>query len=396
MRILPLALAATLLAACGEGASLPWERIASGEAASPAIWAVSTEPTLEIGVLSGDEAHQLHRVTSVARLPDGGVAVANGGSGEIRMFDARGGFVRSSGKHGDGPGEWRGPDRVRVLGADTLLVVDGSLRREGFVDLEGVYLGGSPMRDDVVFPSDHWIHGRFLVDSPLRPEERGVVIPALERMGADSGAVRLARVTSGGRIWTTPWTTTDAPVEWTIHDLDGRPVAHLTTPAGFEVHDQGPDWVLGVGRDSLDVEYARLLSMDRKGDRYDPAALARAVEASREPPPTFHRVSAGTHPDVSAAVRHLAMAQEVHYSERMTYAVSFDSLAAGLRPPLHLPEGVAFEPLRAGTDGWMARLVRNGGREGCMISYGRFRVLGVTSGAVICWADAADGGPAIR
>jgi len=44
----------------------------------------------------------------MARLADGGVAVADGGSQEVRFFDADGDFVRSVAGPGGGPGESTG------------------------------------------------------------------------------------------------------------------------------------------------------------------------------------------------------------------------------------------------------------------------------------------------
>ncbi len=55
-------------------------------------WAVDPEPVLSIGTFAGDSLYQLFRVQGAARLPDGRIAVANGGSGEIRVYDARRGI----------------------------------------------------------------------------------------------------------------------------------------------------------------------------------------------------------------------------------------------------------------------------------------------------------------
>lgn len=349
-------------------------------------WTVGSEALLRIGVVEGESPYQLHRVTGAVRLPDGGVAVANAGSGEIRFFDASGRFLRASGRRGDGPGEWRGPDRVRLLDGDTLLVLDDRLRREGRVSTDGRFLGGAPMRDDVVFPSDQWLHGRFVVDSPLPPERRGIVVPALGRMGADSGSARLARVTAGARIWTTAWEGRDAPTEWIVHDLEGREVARVATPARFQLHDQGEDWIVGVVRDSLDVEYVEILPLDRGGEAYDPGALRRAAAESGEPPPLFNRVAPSTSPDLNSAMKQVASLQEIHYAEHLTYTVDLEVLSMAFRPRFQLPEGVAFEPLRADRDGWMARLVGREDGQGCLLSYGRFGLVGVPAGTVICWA----------
>lgn len=387
-RTIALALVATAMTAgCSERASDTASAVAD-------VWRVGEEPELQIGIAAGDEPYQLHRVTSAARLGDGGVVVANAGSAELRFFDSAGRFVRAVGRRGDGPGEWRGPDRVRRLEPDSLLVLDTELGRRDVLAGDGSRQGGTPIRSDVIFPWDHWVHGPFVVDSPLAPEERGIVARALDRIAGDgeSDAARLARVTPAGRIWATDWVSENEPVDWAVYDLDGRRVALVTTPARFELYDQGEDWVLGVQRDSLDVEHVVLYPLDRMDSPYEEDALARAVQGWVGPAPSpLARVSPAAYPDLNSGLKRLASLQEIHYSQRFTYSTSLDSLlttGTGMSSPL--AEGVAFEPLRAGPDGWAARLVRDG--DGCMITYGRFGLLGVRSGSVLCWGRAAEGG----
>jgi hypothetical protein len=357
-----LLLAIPLTVGCADRVSVGDDSTAEGPT-ELAVWSVGEEPRLEIGVVEGDEPYQLYRVSSSARLPDEGVVVANTGSGELRFFDATGRFVRAVGRRGDGPGEWRGPDRVRLTGPDSLLVLDTQLGRRDIVTVDGSYLGGTPMRPDVIFPWDHWIHRRFIVDSPLAPEERGVVARALDRIiveGADAPA-QLARVTPSGEIWIAGGSSSDKPVEWIIHDLEGRPVARLSTPARFDVHDQGEDWILGVKRDSLDVERVVSYRLDRAGSAYREDALARAVQAwTGASTATFARVSPGSHPDLNAGMKRLATLQEIYYSQHFKYSASLDSLTSQGGMNLRLSEGVTFEPLRAGPDGWAGRSRRDG------------------------------------
>ena len=83
---------------------------------------IASEPTLVIG--TGNEApHQLSRVRGAARLADGSVVAADGGSTELRLFDAQGRFVRLLGRKGGGPGELPGLENVVHLRGDTLAVV---------------------------------------------------------------------------------------------------------------------------------------------------------------------------------------------------------------------------------------------------------------------------------
>jgi hypothetical protein len=98
-------------------------------------------PTLTIGGASGPEEHELHDVTAVVRLSDGGVAVATGGT-EIRWFGADGAFRRRAGREGAGPGEFRRLRYMRALPGDSLLAYDSDNRRVSIIAPDGAYVRG--------------------------------------------------------------------------------------------------------------------------------------------------------------------------------------------------------------------------------------------------------------
>lgn len=105
-------------------------------------WTIDATPTLEIGIESGEEPYQLNRVFEALRRPDGSVLVGNSGTGEIRVFDAAGRFVRAIGRRGNGPGEFGEFSSVRFnLAPDGSLVAydNGNLRVHHF-DSSGTYL----------------------------------------------------------------------------------------------------------------------------------------------------------------------------------------------------------------------------------------------------------------
>ncbi len=74
-------------------------------------WKVTREPLVDIGGDESDPSHQLFRVFDVLRLPDGSMAVLDGGSSEIRFFDTNGRHSRTVGGQGEGPGEPRASQR---------------------------------------------------------------------------------------------------------------------------------------------------------------------------------------------------------------------------------------------------------------------------------------------
>jgi len=87
-------------------------------------WLVSSEPTLVIGATGSDF---LHRVQGVQGTKDDGVLVVDGGSQELRFYNAEGLLTRRAGGPGEGPGEFRDPVLVPVMGRDSLLVFDKRL-----------------------------------------------------------------------------------------------------------------------------------------------------------------------------------------------------------------------------------------------------------------------------
>lgn len=112
-------------------------------------WVVDPNPRLSIGTFQGDSLYQLYQVAGARPLSDGGIAVANGGSGEIRIYDAQGRFARAIGRKGEGPGEFQQPTLVGTLGEDTLVVVDGRLRRISLVHPRMGFLESAPFSDAI-------------------------------------------------------------------------------------------------------------------------------------------------------------------------------------------------------------------------------------------------------
>jgi hypothetical protein len=101
-------------------------------------WSVGESPQVSIGMLEGPEEYQLFQVMEALRLADGRLAVANAGSGEVRVYDASGVHLASWGGEGDGPGEFRHTTRlVPWPGSDSLAVWDMRLSRLTLFDATG-------------------------------------------------------------------------------------------------------------------------------------------------------------------------------------------------------------------------------------------------------------------
>lgn len=349
-------------------------------------WRLSPEPVLRVGVAEGDAAYQFGAVAGAVRLADGGIAVADRQSGDVRWYDARGRHVRTVGRKGGGPGEFTrigwlqavgdslvvgdgGASRVTVLGPDgavlrtTAMADDASGRRPRPVaPLPGgavlaslgapfaparaasgardsvAYLrqagdGAAPValgrfpgpervvrvagnsvsvmdvpfgrRDHVAVRGDGFYYGSADRAEVGRYDARGRLVglvrwggaprpvtpadvagyhertlagadpaarPGMQRMLADLPFPQAMPAYSGilvdraGALWVQEYAPSEEdPVRWTVFDADGRQLGTLAMPPRFRLTDAGPDYVLGVGRDDMDVEQVQLFRLDRSG-----------------------------------------------------------------------------------------------------------------------------------
>ncbi|MGH7448069.1 MAG: hypothetical protein ACRELT_10945, partial [Longimicrobiales bacterium] len=154
-----------LLAACGAGdAATPpvTVRDSAGiaivenvypDSAAVKWWSLEQSPLLDIGGAQAEEAYSVYQVGGALRLSDDRIVVTNGGAADVRYYSADGEHVRTSGRRGDGPGEFQRPQQVLALPVDSVLVVDGG--RATVLNPEGSYArdftsGGTGPRTGVV------------------------------------------------------------------------------------------------------------------------------------------------------------------------------------------------------------------------------------------------------
>jgi len=114
---------------------------------------VAAEPTVEIGLLEGDEAYQLSQVQSARRLSDGRIVIANGGTQNLRFFDATGAHQASVGREGEGPGEFKRLGPLSVLPGDSLAAYDWNLRRVSYFGPDGTFVRSVTLDFPAGFPT---------------------------------------------------------------------------------------------------------------------------------------------------------------------------------------------------------------------------------------------------
>jgi hypothetical protein len=98
---------------------------------------VDAEPVLDIAGSADDGSVAFSRATAATRLSSGVVVVADAMDAMLRFFDASGRPLRTVGRSGNGPGEFRWITWMAQCGADSLFVGDDTRAHVSVVDSAG-------------------------------------------------------------------------------------------------------------------------------------------------------------------------------------------------------------------------------------------------------------------
>ena len=391
----PRSLALLLLAAAGcAGGDAVEQASASGREIQR--WRLSDAPAVRIGVVSGDPNHQLFQALSSLRLADGRIAVADAGASEVRFFDERGRYLSTSGRRGDGPGEFRRPSRIRFHAPDTLLVWDQQLWRTTFLGLDGSLIRTEPFftakekekRLEEDFPLDDWIYGRNLVVSPAPAGGRRAIRGAIHRMPPvrPPVALRYLKLSREGHIWAADAIPPhEEEMEWRVYDGKGALLARLTLPARFEPHDIGPDYVLGGYRDELEIDFIRLYDLVRPSEGVAGSAGILAVsyeggddmaeaEGVLRPPALSDEVYERVIPHLKT----LYALQAGHRDEHGVYARDIGVL------DFEMPKGVEIRFTQVSPYGWTLLFDDLGTGGFCVTSFGAAVPMGWSEWRITC------------
>ena len=132
-------------------------------------------PRLRVGIVDGPLEYIFGSVTGAVRLEDGSIVVADEQSANLRRYDANGRHVWTSGRAGEGPGEYTGLRLLRNCPGAPLTVFDWSLDRVTELDVDGNVLDSRSLVAAGVHP-----YGGLT----CAPDGRLVFTPWPEDMGA--------------------------------------------------------------------------------------------------------------------------------------------------------------------------------------------------------------------
>lgn len=204
-----------------------------------------------------DEGHVVFTRHVVAFAAEGGAVdtIAVAGAGEAWRAEWDGRFVQASVPFGRASYSALGHDRL-YLGDGHASAVLGYGPR-GALELSiGLPRDRRPVtREDLA----RWIETELSSAAPEgRPDVRARVEGLYEAAPVPDSTPAHAEleVDAAGHLWvqqyTPPWEATN---DWWVFASDGRWLDTVSLPAGLHVFEIGEDYVLGVTRDALDVEY---------------------------------------------------------------------------------------------------------------------------------------------
>jgi hypothetical protein len=183
---------AALLAACGgdeRGGAAVAVRDSAGvrivenrglDEAAPLGWRVGGAPEIDVGA---EAEPVLSQVTGACRRPDGAIVVASSGTQRLEVFGGDGRHLRSIGRGGEGPGEFRSIFHLACLPGDTVAAWDPLLGRLSVFGPDGGYARGTtPGPLGSPFPRVHGVvpGGRFVVAA------EGGGVPAAGKVARDT------------------------------------------------------------------------------------------------------------------------------------------------------------------------------------------------------------------
>ena len=174
-------------------------------------WRVESAPVLDLSASGSGPNHEFFRVRGMRRLSDGSLAVANGGSSEVRLYSADGSHIASLGGEGDGPGEFRAIVGFDNAG-DSLIVLDASGRVTFFApDLALLGTYSVPLPSGAIAESNAVVHlanGEIVIETRIRfmfgyeGESAMLRQPGgLFRVDAAGGTVDSIGVTAGNEVF---------------------------------------------------------------------------------------------------------------------------------------------------------------------------------------------------
>ncbi len=100
------------------------------------------EEDLSIGIEEGDEKYMLNQPQDIKVTDDGTIYIMDWGDTCIKVYDSEGGYLRTVGREGVGPGEFSTPGYMAISSDGEIFLMDGRNQRVVVLDIQGAHVGG--------------------------------------------------------------------------------------------------------------------------------------------------------------------------------------------------------------------------------------------------------------
>ncbi len=312
-------------------------------------------------------AAELLGVTGVVRTADGRFVVANGKPLEVRLYTADGALVRRLGREGGGPGEFRYRARVFPWPGDSVLTHSSGTDRWMLFTLDGGLVREWPADD-----AHRVVTGIGLQGSAVMPREivgsSGCPATALERLAPRTAtSFSEAMTDQAGRLWIRP---VGRAGPWAVHTPDGRPLARVALPAGFQPMQFSGDQLVGLRRDDDGFYYITAVLTGL------PVAAASQDPPCSAVPLPIERVRAAM---IKTGMRNAMTFGEAYHADHNRYPA-----ASGDYPSSVKPIGTEFVVLAGGRDGYIISIVDRTSGWRCVVAVGSTETGPLPDGTLVC------------
>jgi hypothetical protein len=325
--------------------------------AAPPVWALGARPVLLVGDNAEVDSSLFGSIADARLMPNGVLAVADGGEFAVLLFDAAGKRIAKLGRRGRGPGEFNGRISLAQYGEDAVAVWDPTQTRwtvvkHGSSELTVLREGGGDAA---------WMHAGVLVLGEGHVPDWA---PPLIRVLVDSmPMLRRAFLDETSLLWVHR---DRAMREWIAY-AGARAVGQVTLPSGFRPMQFRGNRVVGVQTDTDDFEQVAIYQFARPSG-VNPSRGALAVSPA----------DSGQRNQLRAAMRNAVVAQEIFYASHNTYTARSDSLT------LQVPEGARFSIVDATNRHWSGSMWMNTTGYTCGMIIGAVPPRGWAEGAPRC------------
>lgn len=133
---------------------------------------LAMEADLSIGQDSGKPEYLFSQIGDLAVDGRGNIYAIDSREAAVRVFDRDGGYVRTIGRQGQGPGETQYPVFIQITAQGELAVYDYSAAHMLFYSLDGVHLR-QKRTSRIVYPIGLDPEGRLIAQQILAPPPKG-------------------------------------------------------------------------------------------------------------------------------------------------------------------------------------------------------------------------------